>query len=147
MSLTTVPDAPAAVAPQRRSWALINNTKAQYVSIGPRGVRFERDPIRYMRTAIALGWAANDDMLMLPETRVPQAYTEALAWLVPSDDAASTSSSSSGSPYSSDDDSDTGSGSSDDDDDDSNGGYYSSDYGSSDADDDRGQPTAAPANP
>jgi len=141
MSAAIVPDAPAALPPpQRRSWALINNTRAQYVSIGPRGVRFERDPIRYMRTAIALGWVATDDMLMLPETRVPQTYTEALAWLVPSDDAASTSSSSSSSlsgstsPYSSDDD--------DDDDDDDSNGYYSSDY-SSDDDGDGHEPTAA----
>ncbi|AVK74811.1 hypothetical protein pqer_cds_389 [Pandoravirus quercus] len=128
---------PPARTPRRsRPWALINHTRRQHVDIGPDGVYFERDPIRYMRTVLSLAWSASDDMVMLPARHMlpaghtPEAYTEALVWPVPSDDAASSSSSSSGSSSSqsgSDSDSDW-------DDDDA----YSSDYdsGSFDSDDD-----------
>nr|UMO78782.1 hypothetical protein [Pandoravirus belohorizontensis] len=122
------PVPPEAGAPPARSraWALINHTRRQHVDIGPGGVHFERDPIRYMRTVLSLAWSASDDMVMLPARHVPSGpYTEALVWPVPSDDAAS--SSSSGSRSSSDwDDSE--------DDDDV---AYSSDYdsGSFDSDD------------
>lgn len=113
---------PGGAAPVRsRAWALINNTRRQHVDIGAGGVHFERDPIRYMRTVLSLGWSADDDMVMLPARHMPAAYTEALVWPVASDDAASASSSSSSS----------GSGSDWDDGDDSDSGdAYSSDYDS-----------------
>lgn len=134
---------PPARTPRRsRPWALINHTRRQHVDIGPDGVHFERDPIRYMRTVLSLAWSASDDMVMLPTRHMlpaghtPEAYTEALVWPVPSDDAASSSSSSESSSQSgSNSDSDW-------DDDDA----YSSDYdsGSFDSDDDDGDDQQQP---
>ncbi|AGO84095.1 hypothetical protein psal_cds_398 [Pandoravirus salinus] len=104
--MAAAPDAPATLASPKRTsrrgrpWALINHTRRQHVDIGPDGVHFERDPIRYMRTVLSLAWSASDDMVMLPARHMlpaghaPEAYTEALVWPVPSDDAASSSSSS-----------------------------------------------------
>lgn len=129
------PVPPEAGAPSARSraWALINRTRRQHVDIGPGGVHFERDPIRYMRTVLSLAWSASDDMVMLPARHMPPGpYTEALVWPVPSDDAAS--SSSSGSDW---DDSDD-----DDDDDDDDDVAYSSDYDSGSFDSDDSQEAA-----
>ncbi|ATE82508.1 hypothetical protein pdul_cds_437 [Pandoravirus dulcis] len=117
-----VPPEAGAQPARSRAWALINHTRRQHVDIGPGGVHFERDPIRYMRTVLSLAWAASDDMVMLPARHMPSGpYTEALVWPVPSDDAASSSSSSSSGSGSDWDDSE------DDDDDDV---AYSSDYDS-----------------
>ncbi|BCU03731.1 hypothetical protein [Pandoravirus japonicus] len=124
-----VPPEAGASAARSRAWALINRTRRQHVDIGPGGVHFERDPIRYMRTVLSLAWSASDDMVMLPARHMPSGpYTEALVWPVPSDDAAS--SSSSGSDW---DDSE------DDDDDDV---AYSSDYDSGSFDSDGSQEDA-----
>jgi hypothetical protein len=117
----SLPPQPTPGPARSRAWSLINRTRRQHVDIGSGGAHFERDPIRYMRTVLSLGWSADDDMLMLPARHVPAAHTEVLVWPVASDDAASTSSSDSNSDY-------------DDDDDDAN----SSDYDSDESDDDDG---------
>ncbi|WBR14476.1 hypothetical protein pkur_cds_301 [Pandoravirus kuranda] len=87
-----------------RAWALINNTRRQHVDIGSRGECFERDPIRYMRTVLSLGWSAEDDMVMLPTRHMDPTYAEVLVWPVASDDAASSSTASTSGDGSYDDD-------------------------------------------
>lgn len=141
---TSAPDASTAeTGSHGRAWALINNTRRQHVDIGSRGERFERDPIRYMRTVLSLGWSADDDMVMLPARHMNPAYAEVLVWPVASDDAASSSTAGSSGDGSyddssdddddrsdwSDDDSDSRDGSDDDDD-----RAYSSDYDDAEGD-------------
>jgi hypothetical protein len=86
-------------------WALINNTRRQYVPIGRRGRQFEYDPVRYMRTALSLKWLPTDDIVMLPVRRMEAGYTSALPWPNPSNDAFDSASSSSSPSLSSDSDS------------------------------------------
>ncbi|AVK75934.1 hypothetical protein pneo_cds_327 [Pandoravirus neocaledonia] len=130
----------AETARPNRAWALINNTRRQHVDIGSRGECFERDPIRYMRTVLSLGWSADDDMVMLPTRHMDPTYAEVLVWPVASDDAASSSTTGSSGDGSYDDDDGVGTSDDDrsdwsDDTSDSGGEYddeddraYSSDY-------------------
>lgn len=150
---TGAPDASTAETGRpNRAWALINNTRRQHVDIGSRGECFERDPIRYMRTVLSLGWSADDDMVMLPTRHMDPTYAEVLVWPVASDDAASSSTtgSSGDGSYDDDDSSDdsdrsdwSDDGSDDDDDDDC---AYSSDYDDEAQDGGESRPRAQASN-
>ncbi|AVK76996.1 hypothetical protein pmac_cds_308 [Pandoravirus macleodensis] len=144
----------AETARPNRAWALINDTRRQHVDIGSRGECFERDPIRYMRTVLSLGWSADDDMVMLPTRHMDPTYAEVLVWPVASDDAASSSTTGSSGDGSYDDDDDDSSddddrsdwsddGSDDDDDDDR---AYSSDYDDEAQDDGGSRPRVQASN-
>nr|UDO47631.1 hypothetical protein [Pandoravirus massiliensis] len=157
---TGTPDASGTeTAGNSRAWALINNTRRQHVGIGSRGECFERDPIRYMRTVLSLGWSADDDMVMLPTRHMDPTYAEVLVWPVASDDAASSSSTGStdddddddsedddGSDDRSDWSDDTDSDDNGDDDGDDDDRAYSSDYDDSADDNPRAHAVAINAN-